>query len=242
MEQGWIKLHRQLLENPIIKKPSYFTLWVVLLLKANHKQTKMMWNGNIILIKEGQFITGRKELCKETSIPESTIEDILKYLERQHQIQQQKTTKYRLITIVNWVKHQDSNTKSNNKATTKQQQADTNKNDKNVNNEKNIEIAETSSADIVLLLDMFQSINPAIKRMYGNTTQRKACRDLIDLLGLERLKKIVLETLPKTNHLQYFPTITTPLQLLDKFTTLESAIKKYQSDKKLKGIADINNK
>ena len=104
------------------------------------------------------------------------------------------------------------------------------------------DIAETSSADIILLLDIFSSINPAVKRMYGNTTQRKACRDLIDTYGLERLKKIVLETLPKTNGLQYFPTITTPLQLLDKFTTLESAIKKYQSDKKLKGVADINKK
>ena len=143
MEQGWIKLHRQLLENPIIKKPSYFTLWVILLLKANHKETKFMWNGNIIVVKEGQFITGRKELSKETSIPESTIEDILKYLERQHQIQQQKTTKYRLITIVNWVKHQDSNTKSNNKATTKQQQADTNKNDKKEKNEKNLVASDT---------------------------------------------------------------------------------------------------
>lgn len=91
------------------------------------------------------------------------------------------------------------------------------------------EIAETSSADIVLLLDMFIKINPAVKRMFGNTTQRKACRELIDTYGLERLEKIILTTLPKTNGMEFFPTITTPLQLLDKFTTLESAIKKYQS-------------
>ena len=102
------------------------------------------------------------------------------------------------------------------------------------------DIAETSSADIILVLDMFQIINPAIKRMYGNTTQRKACRDLIDNIGLERLKKIILETLPKTNTLPFFPTITTPLQLQDKFISLESAIKKYRSDSKLKGVADIN--
>lgn len=104
------------------------------------------------------------------------------------------------------------------------------------------EIAETSSADIVLVFDMFIELNPAVKRMFGNTTQRKACKELIDIHGLERLKKIILETLPRTNRLQYFPIITTPLQLLDKFTTLESAIIKYQSDKKLKGIADINKK
>lgn len=142
MEQnGYVKLHRVLLDNPISKKPQYAWLWATLLLLANHKPNKFMWNGEIIIIKEGQLLTGRKQLSEKTGIPESTVEDILKYLETQQQIQQQKTTKFRLITIVNWTKYQISNNKSNNKATTKQQQADTNKNDKN--DKKNI--GETSS-------------------------------------------------------------------------------------------------
>lgn len=93
--------------------------------------------------------------------------------------------------------------------------------------------AEHSSADIVLLLDLFSVMNPAVKRMYGNITQRKACRSLIDTYGMNRLTKIISETLPKTNGLQFFPTITTPLQLQDKFIQLESAIRKYQSEKLL---------
>lgn len=91
--------------------------------------------------------------------------------------------------------------------------------------------AEHSSADIVLLLDLFSVMNPAVKRMYGNITQRKACRSLIDTYGIDRLTKIISETLPKTNGLQFFPTITTPLQLQDKFIQLESSIRKYQSEK-----------
>ena len=243
MENGWIKLHRKTLENPIIGRANYLALWVVLLLKANHKPNKFMWNGNIIVVKEGQMLTGRKELSKETGIPESTIEDILIYLEKQHQIQQQKTTKYRLITIVNWIKHQSSNSTSDNKATTKQQQSDTNKNEKKEKNEKK-DTTEQSSEDINLLIKSFESINPACKRMYGNTTQRKSCRSLIDTYGFERLQKIITDTLPKTNGLQYFPTITTPLQLHDRFIILESAIRKYQSEKlsSKKGIADINKK
>lgn len=232
MEQGWIKLHRKILENPIIQKPNYLALWVILLLKANHKEKKFMWNGNIILIKEGQMITGRKELSKETSIPESTIEDILKYLERQHQIQQQKTTKYRIITIVNWEKHQDKNSKSDNKATTKRQQSDTNKNDNNVKNEKKEE-TETSSADISLLIKSFEGLNPASKKFYGIPVQRKACQFLIETYGLERVITVVEKTLPKTNGLNFFPTITTPLQLQDKWISLESAIRKYQSEKQI---------
>lgn len=150
MKNGWIKLHRKLLESLVANRPSWLSLWVTLLLKANHEPKKFMWNGNIILIKEGQMITGRKELSQQTGIPETTIEDILQFLEKQHQIRQQKTTKYRLITIVNWVKHQSSDTKSVNKATTKRQQSDTNKNDKKYKNDKKDSITEQSSVPWVL--------------------------------------------------------------------------------------------
>lgn len=92
--------------------------------------------------------------------------------------------------------------------------------------------AEQSSADIVLLIDKFSVLNPACKRMYGNTTQRKACKLLIETYGLERIIKIVEDTLPKTNGLEFFPTIATPLQLQDKYISLESAIRKYQSEHK----------
>jgi len=99
---------------------------------------------------------------------------------------------------------------------------------------KNINTAEQSSSFIPLLLKEFETINPAVKRMYGNTTQRNACAELIELYGFERLKKIIVETLPHTNGLAYFPTITTPTQLRDKFVSLESAIRKHQSETKTK--------
>lgn len=229
MEQGWIKLHRKLLENPIIRKPSYLALWVVLLLKANHKDNKMIWNGNIIVVKEGQMITGRKSLSEETNIPESTIEDILKFLETQHQIQQQKTTKFRLITIVNWKDHQSPDIKSNNKATTKQQQADTNNNDNNTKKDKN---TETSSVEVVSIIDEFKKWNPSAKNWYKNTTQRKACEDLVESYGLGQVLRVI-PLLPKTNARPYLPTITTALQLFEKYTVLQSGLERMKTEKTL---------
>ena len=77
-----------------------------------------MWNGEIISVKAGQLITGRKELSEQTGIPESTIERILEMFKNEHQIEQQKTTKFRLITILKWNEHQKTDSKMDNKRTT----------------------------------------------------------------------------------------------------------------------------
>lgn len=123
---GWIKLHRKLLEHPIFKKEKHLRLWIYILLRANFEDTTILWNGKLLYVPAGSFITGRDKLSEETKIKPTTIEDILKDLEVLSQIRQQKTTKFRVITILNWHDYQNSD----NKATTKRQQSDTNKNDK----------------------------------------------------------------------------------------------------------------
>ena len=115
--QGWIKLYRQIQNKGYYKKSHYVHLWVHLLLNANHKDNEFMWNGDLILIKEGQLLTGRKELSAGTGISQSTIERILKMLENEHQIMQRKTTKFRIITIINWKDFQGGQ-QTDNKRTT----------------------------------------------------------------------------------------------------------------------------
>lgn len=127
---GWIKLHRKLKNKGYYKKSNYVHLWIHLLLEANHLEKEFMWNNEVVHIKKGQFLTGRKELSKETGIPETTIERILDLLEKEGQIGQQKTTKFRVITILKWDEYQITD----NKRTTNGQQTDTNKNDKNDKN------------------------------------------------------------------------------------------------------------
>src|SRR3990167_10432727 len=70
------------------------------------------------------------------------------------------------------------------------------------------------------LIKSFEKINPAVKRMYGNTTQRKACDDLIETYGFERVKKVIEGALPRTNGMEYMPSITTPNLLFLKWTQL----------------------
>ena len=136
--KGWVKMYRQLLQNPIARKPKYCHVWVHLLLMAAHQQTDFIWNNKRQRLEPGQLLTGRIELSKQCGIPESSIQRILKYLESEHQIEQQTFTKFRIITIKNWDIFQGSNEseqQANNRWTADEQQMDTYK---NVNNVKNV--------------------------------------------------------------------------------------------------------
>ncbi len=136
MENGFISLHRKLLKNPIAQKPAWLALWVHLLMRANWEETTIIWNGSLKRIERGSFVTGRNSMAKESGISASTIEDILKYLESQHQIRQLKNNKYRVITILNYDKYQKSDSKGNNQPTSSRHLADTDNNNNNNNNNK----------------------------------------------------------------------------------------------------------
>jgi len=167
MNEGWIMLHRKLLDDPIIQRPKYCHLWIVLLLKAQHKRSDFIWDNQRQTLQPGQLITGRKQLSQETRIPESTIERILKYLESEHQIGQQTTPKFRIITIKNWEKYQSlrqSGQQTDNKRTTDGQQMDTYNNDKNANNDNKYSQNSDEFQLSKLLLDLILERKPDFKK------------------------------------------------------------------------------
>lgn len=143
--QGWVSLHRKILENPIVCKDSdYFSVWCYLLLNATHDSYDVEFKGKRITLEPGQLLTGRKSISSKFNINESKVQRILKKLEIEHQIEQQTGNKNRLITVLNWSLYQGSEQhieqQVNNKRTTSEQQVNTNNNviTKQQNNEDKI--------------------------------------------------------------------------------------------------------
>lgn len=101
-DNGWIKLHRSLLDWEWASEPGMMTLWVHLLLSANHEDNK--WHGRII--KRGQLVTGRIALAKSTGLSEQTVRTCLQRLIDSQQISKKSTNKYSIITICNYDKYQ----------------------------------------------------------------------------------------------------------------------------------------
>ena len=135
--EGWIKIHRKILNNPIICKDSdYLSVWIYLLLNATHKEIPAVFKKEKITLKKGQLITGRKSISEQLKISESKIYRIINEFKSEHQIEQQTSNKNSLITIVNWDKYQQieqqGETQMNNKRTTNEQQVNTNKNERNI--------------------------------------------------------------------------------------------------------------
>lgn len=90
---------------------------------------------------------------------------------------------------------------------------------------------ETSQGKLVSeIINLFQEVNPAYKRWFANTTQRKACQNLLETHGFQKVKEVI-SILPRTNVMPYVPQIQTPHQLEEKWSTLSSSLQKQKTTK-----------
>jgi hypothetical protein len=145
--EGWIKLHRQLLESEIFANQIALKIWIWLLLKANHTPQFVSLNvGNgftEINLTPGQLLFGRFKAEEILNINGSTIYKWLQKMEQHEMITIISNNKYSIISICNYENYQNINDgkvttdeqQANNKRTTSEQQANTYN---NVNKEKNV--------------------------------------------------------------------------------------------------------
>lgn len=103
---GWIKIYRQLEDSPIWGNPKLVYFWIWCLMQASISKREVTFNGQNILIKPGQFIFGRKSAASKTGLGEATVRRYLILLEKLKMLNRQTTTRYTLVSIVNWRKFQ----------------------------------------------------------------------------------------------------------------------------------------
>ena len=137
--EGWVKIHRKILDNPVVCKDSEtFSIWLYLLLSATHQEIPAVFKGEKITLKKGQLITGTLSISKKLKINKDKVQRTLKCFEIDKQIEQETSNKNRLISILNWEQYQSNDNENDkqmiNKCETTDKQLITNKNVKNDNN------------------------------------------------------------------------------------------------------------
>lgn len=134
---GWVKLHRQLLKNPIFKNDKIFRVFIYLLLSAQHTEGDILVGDTIVHLKVGQWVTGRQVISRDTGLTEQNVRTALSKLEKLGILTIKPTTKFSIISITNWSKYQQDNQQPTNSQPTANQQLTTNNNVKKEKNDKN---------------------------------------------------------------------------------------------------------
>lgn len=140
--QGWIKLHRVLLEKAIWKNSNLAqrSILISLLLMANHKENEWLWKGQKYKCNSGEFITSINSIIKanDNMVTRQQVRTALVKFEKLGFLTTESTKTSTKITLLNWGKYQVSQTECNqvsnqqvtNNQPTGNQQVTTNKNER----------------------------------------------------------------------------------------------------------------
>jgi len=178
MQQGWIKLHRSLLDNFLWHEKRRFSkaeAWVDILLRANFAKGTMLINGVKLNLEPGQFATTIVHLSERWGWSRTKVSSFLNTLVQEQMISIEKTSKYTLLTIVKWGFYQQDEQEKSIKKTLKEQQKDNKKtqkkNDKNNKNVNNTPLTPQGEAALENGFDAFWETYP---KKIGKEAARKA--------------------------------------------------------------------
>ena len=144
MNEGWVKIHRKISNNPLwtCEKFTRGQAWIDLILLANHEKGYFYKRGVKININRGQSGYSEVALSDRWKWSRSKVRKFLKELEEEQQIKQIKNNVSLVVTILNYdnyqSKEQQTKQQKDTKKTSERQQKDTNKNEKNEKNEKKL--------------------------------------------------------------------------------------------------------
>lgn len=211
--EGWIKVHRKLVDWEWYNDINVKVVFLHLLLTANHKEKQ--WKGQTIL--RGQKLTSIEHLADDVGLTFQQTRTALKKLKSTHEITIKTTNKNTLITIEKFNNYQfeiDKDNKQNNKQfnnlitnnqQTNNKQITTNKNEKNDNNdnikkEKNKKrktfeevLAENNcSEELEITVRDFIDMRKTIKKPMTSKALELLFRNLEKLTNLEEEKIAIL--------------------------------------------------
>lgn len=165
--EGYIKLYRKLLDNPVVTKDAdHLAIWVYLLLEARKFKKESYLGGKKITLQAGQLTTGRKQISEKLRVEQSKVQRVLKLYETEHLIEQQTTNKNRLISIVGWDRYQEDERQNeppmNNQCTTNEPPVHTPKESKKERKKERNIIPPQREAVIAYIQEKGFSIDPDI--------------------------------------------------------------------------------
>ena len=157
---GWIKIHRSLLDWEWWDDLNTFRVWMTILLSVNHEPKK--WRG--IVINEGEMLTSYTALSQKCNMSVRSVRTAINHLKSTGELTCESTKNYTVIKVLKWGYFQglsdsgdtptdipsDKRPTNDRQTTDKRPTSNKNdKNDKNVKNDKKKEVFIRPSLDDV---------------------------------------------------------------------------------------------
>lgn len=142
--EGWIKVHRSIMDNWLWQEKTYSRLqaWLEIIMLANHTGKKARLGNEFVYVERGSLITSELKLSARWGWSKTKVRAFLTMLENDKMIEKKTDRKKTTITIVNYGIYQEPQTteepQKDYEKTTKEPQKNTNKNVKNDKNEKKV--------------------------------------------------------------------------------------------------------
>lgn len=204
--QGWIKIHRDLLDNELWSDKPFTKgqAWVDLLLLANHRDKNVLLGNCTELVERGSFITSELKLMERWGWGRKKVKLFLNFLESQKMIERNANNKRTAITIVNYGFYQDCDLpkeqQKDSKRTAKEQRRDSTgtakEHKQERKNERMKEYIDTNVSikqhSIQSIIDAWNQLEPyGIKMIYRINPGSKRCTSLIALLEQFGEEKVI---------------------------------------------------
>ena len=106
MAEGWVKLHRVILDSDLWQHKNAFRLFVAFLLEARFVDQTVMLGGRAVQLQRGQLISGRFKAGSDWKLTESEYRNAIKYLKTTGRVTIKTTNRGSIVTVVNYDKYQ----------------------------------------------------------------------------------------------------------------------------------------
>lgn len=151
MSGTFIRLDRSLLKHRYFDNTNVLKVWLYCLMKASYKRHCHLVGSTTIELEVGQFIFGRDKAASDLNMSVQTLRTIMKLFENDKKITIKPTSKFSIITVINFDSYQitdnGNNQQNNHQLTINQpatnQQLTTNKKVNKVNKENTVDLFVT---------------------------------------------------------------------------------------------------
>ena len=111
-DKGYIKIYRDIWDHWVWDDGEVLKAWIDLIMMANHEDKKIFFNGQMVVVKRGTFITIIRKLAQRWGWSRNRVMRLLDTLEQDSMITTKRDTKKTLVTIENYGFYQSSKKKS----------------------------------------------------------------------------------------------------------------------------------